>query len=51
MSVSSYQAQQMLAELRKRLGLENKPQDASGVRVAVVQETLMMLPDTSDHPE
>jgi hypothetical protein len=38
MTVSSYQAQQVLAELRKRLGLENKGRapDAGGVRVPTI---------------
>jgi hypothetical protein len=38
MPVSSYQAQQVLAELRKRLGLANKPAgvDAGAVRVATI---------------
>ena len=38
MPVSSYQAQQVLAELRKRLGLGNKPSgaDSGAVRVATI---------------
>jgi hypothetical protein len=36
MPASSYQAQQVLAELRKRLGLENKPLPDPGVRVSTI---------------
>src|SRR5262245_58041805 len=36
MPASSYQAQQVLAELRKRLGMENKPLPDPGVRVSTI---------------
>jgi hypothetical protein len=48
MPVSSYQAQQVLAELRKRLGLENKPSgsDSAAVRVS----TISIIEDDAESP-
>ncbi len=47
MPVSSYQAQQVLAELRKRLGLENRPIATDG---AVRVSTITIIEEETDTP-